>query len=230
MQFQDVPAVTGSLNPAQVRAKIAALQVGMAASFDGDPRVIRAHAAGIARANRAHFRITEEDGKTIVERVTAPDGPGAGLQATLTAMAVGQTIRLENVRVSSVRATASMAKRLTGDHFAVAAIADGVVHVSRTEGTTRAGRRRYPFDNQHPGSAFTVPSGQHGGIDSLRVLCNRYGEPRGLKFIARQNIDGSITVRCYHQGAIPPKWAQDKEHARMQELIEGTIGEAGETY
>lgn len=127
--------------------------------------------------------------------------------------------RLDNINVASIRAAASALGEQVGDRFTVTKLGKASVHVSRTEGRDKDGRRVYRFKALTQGDSFTAKKGEHSGLRSMHALCKHHSRD-GRVFLARENIDGSITVRCYAEGGTPPKWQIDGEHARLQSQIE----------
>lgn len=198
-----------------------ALGGGMSTAFPLDflpERIMRAYAArNSSRSCRLELRV-ESDRYVLINT-----GASRTLTDRLLALEIGDTVTLTEVKVGNIRALASsLLRRSDPRRLSVSETGEGRCSVTRLDLSDegRRGWSRYQFSDCGPGEKFTVPANQHAGIQSLRSSCSYHGKGRSLVFLARENIDGSITVRCYAHGATPPKWRIDADHARMQEDIE----------
>lgn len=186
---------------------------------------VRAAIPDRIRSRKAMFHIKPIAGAIEVQRLHWVDEPPS-TRARIAAMQPGDTLRFD-AKISTVRSTASQVSTGTGLRYTVRAEpAGGVAVWCRDEADAAAGKARtgpaprYPFDEQAPGTAFTVPAGEHAGIAAMRTQCARHGSRMRLVFQARENINGSVTVRCWAIGGMPPKWAIDRDHAEVQEAIQ----------
>jgi hypothetical protein len=156
------------------------------------------------------------------------------ISAQLMELAMGQSTVISGPRVGTVRSVASaLLKTATPMRFSVIELKTDECRVSRIELSAKDQRKwsRYRFGNIGPGGQFTLAQSEHSGIDSMRANCTYHSKARGLVFRARENIDGSITIRCYAVGGMPPQWVIDKDHVATQERIAakqaGAPGDAG---
>lgn len=166
---------------------------------------------------------TESDRYVVTKTMETDVARGKGVAARLVEMAIGDTITIDGPRVATVRSVASLLlKRDQPLRFTVTETGHDLCRVTRInlDDSDRRAWGRYQFSHIGPGCEFTTPPGDHSGIEAMRSACAYHGKARGLVFKARENIDGSITVRCYPEGGLPPKWAMDQEHARMQAAIQ----------
>lgn len=159
----------------------------------------------------------------LVTKTSEGDNPrGKGIATRLMELAMGEKATFTGPRVATVRNIAStLLKRDQPLRFTVLETGYDECVATRIELSQddRQQWSRYQFKSLTPGGQFTVPDGQHSGIESMRVSCAYHAKRGGLVFKARLNVDNSITVRCYAQGGMPPKWAMDREHADLQEAI-----------
>ena len=170
------------------------------------------------------LQLRREPGRIILTRAPADDTAASGKSVAkrLLEMTVGQSIDIKGPRVSTVRSTASQLSKIDQPrHYSVMEIGKDHSRIFRGEpGATERNRwSRYQFGQIGPGGQFTLAQNEHTSIESMRALCTYHGKKRRLVFQARENIDGSVTIRCYAVGGLPPKWAIDKDHARIQERI-----------
>ena len=203
-----------------VRHQLQALEVGESAVINYPVDRVRRASAGLR--DRRFDLVAETRATTRATRIAWE--PGGYRRWMLSLERGGQAKRLDHIKISSIRATASELGEKTGDRFIVSKITETSVWVQRVEGSDADGRRLYRFKAQAIGDQFTVPAGDHSGLRAMHALC-RHHSKGGRVFLARENIDGSITVRCYAEGGLPPKWAVDAEHAKLQERIQA-IGAA----
>ena len=181
-------------------------------------------------------RVTRREGSAPVLR------GGHGMTGRARALRVGESFTLDDCNVGSVRASISAMNSKGEGPFSVSRTGPSSCTISRLEsrepparGTWSANAmkldhelRTNPFLNRAPEDVFTLAAGEHAGIEAVRSRCTYYKDREKLTFIPRENIDGSITVRVYPIGALPPKWKLDGDHARMQEQIQAEQKAAAE--
>lgn len=217
-------AATVALPPRSVATKaLQSLQIGDTATIAADPGLVARIAAGMPGR---HFTVTATPGATPGATVTRTRHPAGSLRQRLSEMRPGQTILVTDAPVDSVRSGCSAYARLTGATFRVTAHGPSEATVAclgtadQPPAPEALSRARYPFATTAIGQTFTLPAGKHSGLATIRASCSRYSsEDPARAFVARQNIDGSITVRCYAKGAKPARWVLDAEHAARQQAI-----------
>lgn len=174
---------------------------------------------------------------TPAPETTATDALPLGWQ--LRKLAIDEGITVKGVTNEQAKAYVDSSLRHHRVRLAAAVIRPGLVRFTRTRlrPTDLWGKDRLLA--MVPGDSFTVEAEHQPNLQSIKQLCSLYSErtaeeikaeggkppkdedkpPYLRRFIARGNVDGSITVRCYNREAMPPKWAMDKEHANLQEQI-----------
>ena len=204
------------------------LAPGERAAIPAPEAVVRAAVPLRIKAKQAMFHIVPVAGAVEVQRLHWVDEPPS-VRARIKAMQDGDTLRLDEANLSAVRSTASQLSAGTGLRYTVKPDDAGGVAIwcrSKDDDQVEPAKARtgpaprYPFADQAPGTSFTAPAGAHAGIAAMRTQCARHGASMKRVFQARENIDGSITVRCFAIGGMPPKWAVDRDHAQVQEAIE----------
>lgn len=202
------------------------LKVGQSVAFPltlAHQRIMERYAKTYSSKQR-ELALTTESDRYVLTKISEGDAArGKSISTRLSELAIGGSVTIEGPRVGTVRSVATTLFRNDKPmRFMVTETGRDTCLVTRVEldGKRQQAWARYQFGSTEVGGQFTVPDGGHGGIESMRSACNYHSRSRGLVFKARENTDGSITVRCYADGGLPPKWVMDRDHARLQEEIQ----------
>jgi len=197
------------------------LKVGESVSFPHPESVVRAALPERWKRQEAAFTIRATPDGTVVNRVQWVER--LTMRDKIKGMAVGETTRLNDTQLPSVRSMASLISKETGLRYQCKLGPAGEVVVWCMAGDAaplKTGPQpKFKFNQTGVGGTFTIAKDDHSGVASVRTACSTYGAKNNVIYQARENIDGSITVRCYAIGGLPPKFIIEREHAALQEII-----------